>query len=164
MDRERQACPECNGSGVYQEYDEFDRYAVYACATCDGSGELALIDTALVEPSDADVAVAIAELSKPAWKIVHPDWVYKPDFPRLVTDKTRATAIAALRQYQKPTDEKIRQAIEWQSCLKDHHQHEWEGTDIDWQMEPGAQAEHDEMMQAFDLAIQALRQMKGDPK
>ena len=42
-------CPECGGSGVYQEYDEYDRYTVHACAKCGGSGEL------LAEP-DADVA------------------------------------------------------------------------------------------------------------
>ena len=44
MDIERlkgATCPDCNGGGVYQEYDEFDRYAVHSCATCDGSGEIA---------------------------------------------------------------------------------------------------------------------------
>lgn len=44
MDIERlkgATCPDCNGGGVYQEYDEYDRYTVHACATCDGSGEIA---------------------------------------------------------------------------------------------------------------------------
>lgn len=39
-------CPNCNGSGVYQEHDEYDRYTVHECAKCGGSGEL------LAEPSD----------------------------------------------------------------------------------------------------------------
>jgi hypothetical protein len=33
-------CPDCNGGGVYQEYDEYDRYYVHVCGTCDGSGEV----------------------------------------------------------------------------------------------------------------------------
>ena len=37
---EMAVCPNCNGSGVYQEYDEYDRYHVHACGTCDGSGEV----------------------------------------------------------------------------------------------------------------------------
>ena len=37
---EMAVCPDCKGSGVYQEYDEYDRYYVHACGTCDGSGEV----------------------------------------------------------------------------------------------------------------------------
>lgn len=40
MDIEKKACPDCNGGGVYQEYDEYDRYYVHRCATCDGLGEI----------------------------------------------------------------------------------------------------------------------------
>ena len=38
---EKVVCPDCNGSGVYREYDEYDRYYVHACGKCDGSGEIA---------------------------------------------------------------------------------------------------------------------------
>ena len=37
---EMAVCPNCNGSGVYQEYDENDRYHLYTCVTCYGSGEV----------------------------------------------------------------------------------------------------------------------------
>ena len=37
MEFEKKVCPDCNGSGVYQEYD---RYTVHSCAPCDGSGEI----------------------------------------------------------------------------------------------------------------------------
>ena len=37
---EMAVCPNCNGSGVYQEYDEYDRYYLHTCGTCDGSGEV----------------------------------------------------------------------------------------------------------------------------
>ena len=33
-------CPNCNGSGVYQEYDENDRYHLYVCYKCEGTGEV----------------------------------------------------------------------------------------------------------------------------
>jgi DnaJ-class molecular chaperone len=33
-------CPDCNGSGVYQEYDEYDRYYFHTCSKCNGAGEL----------------------------------------------------------------------------------------------------------------------------
>ena len=39
---EMAVCPDCGGSGVYQEYDdEFDRYHVYTCYKCEGTGEIA---------------------------------------------------------------------------------------------------------------------------
>lgn len=37
----KEKCPNCNGSGVIQEYDmydEFDRYYVHKCSQCGGSG------------------------------------------------------------------------------------------------------------------------------
>ena len=33
-----QKCPNCNGGGVIQEYDELDGYHVLECSRCDGSG------------------------------------------------------------------------------------------------------------------------------
>lgn len=33
-----QKCPNCNGGGVIQEYDEFDRYHAFECYKCGGSG------------------------------------------------------------------------------------------------------------------------------
>ena len=33
-------CPNCGGSGVYQEYDENDRYHLYVCYKCEGTGEV----------------------------------------------------------------------------------------------------------------------------
>lgn len=41
MEFEKKVCPDCNGSGIYEEYDEYDRYTIRSCATCDGSGEIA---------------------------------------------------------------------------------------------------------------------------
>lgn len=40
MEFEKKVCPDCKGSGVYQEYDEYDRYHVHACYQCNGSGEI----------------------------------------------------------------------------------------------------------------------------
>jgi DNA polymerase elongation subunit (family B) len=59
---------------------------------------------------------------------------------------------------QQTTSEATQKAIEWQQSLKQHHQREWEKTDVDWQMEPGAQEQHNEMMASFDMAIQSLQQ------
>ena len=42
-----QKCPNCNGGGVIQEYDEFDRYHVLECSQCGGSG---VIDTNELKP------------------------------------------------------------------------------------------------------------------
>ena len=33
-------CPNCNGGGVIQEYDELDRYHVLECGRCNGSGAI----------------------------------------------------------------------------------------------------------------------------
>jgi len=33
-------CPNCGGSGIYQEYDENDRYHLYVCYKCEGTGEV----------------------------------------------------------------------------------------------------------------------------
>ena len=42
-----QKCPNCNGGGVIQEYDELDRYYVHECSKCEGSG---LINTNELKP------------------------------------------------------------------------------------------------------------------
>ena len=42
-----QKCPNCNGGGVIQEYDELDRYHVLECGRCNGSG---VIDTNKLKP------------------------------------------------------------------------------------------------------------------
>jgi DnaJ-class molecular chaperone len=33
-------CPNCNGSGVVQEWDEYDRYYLFVCSRCEGTGEI----------------------------------------------------------------------------------------------------------------------------
>ncbi len=33
-------CPECNGSGVTHEYDEYDRIFTFTCYKCEGTGEI----------------------------------------------------------------------------------------------------------------------------
>ena len=38
---ERLTCPSCNGGGVCQEYNEYDRYYIYTCYKCEGTGEIA---------------------------------------------------------------------------------------------------------------------------
>ena len=62
-----------------------------------------------------------------------------------------------------PTDEAVREAIEWLEADKDHHEREWQKQDVEWQMEPGALEQHESFMRSFDLAIQALRQMWTEP-
>ena len=37
---EMAVCPNCGGSGVWQEYDENDRYHLYVCYKCEGTGEI----------------------------------------------------------------------------------------------------------------------------
>lgn len=54
----------------------------------------------------------------------------------------------------------LQRAIEWLEAEKASAQNDWERSGAEWRMEPGAQAQHNERMAAFDLAIQALRQMK----
>ncbi len=68
--------------------------------------------------------------------------------------------LQALRQYQNPTDEAVQMAIEWLEAEKESAQNDWERAGAELRMEPGTQAQHDERMASFDLAIQALRQMK----
>lgn len=43
----KEKCPYCNGSGVFQEYDEFDRYHALECSQCNGSG---VINTEELKP------------------------------------------------------------------------------------------------------------------
>ena len=72
-------------------------------------------------------------------------------------------AITALRQYQKPTDAKIIQATEWIESYRTVEEKDWQDQDPEWRQEPGAQDYYHDMMQAFDLAIQGLRQMRSEP-
>ena len=58
---------------------------------------------------------------------------------------------------QSATSEEVSEAIEWQVSLKDYHQNKWGKTEPEWQQEPGAQSQHNEMMKAIDLAIAALQ-------
>ena len=54
----------------------------------------------------------------------------------------------------------VQRAIEWLEAEKESVQTDFERSDADWRMEYGVKETHDERMAAFDLAIQALRQMK----
>lgn len=61
---------------------------------------------------------------------------------------------------QSVTDDAVQRAIEWQEAEKESAQTDFERSDADWRMEYGVKETHDERMAAFDLAIQALRQMR----
>lgn len=61
---------------------------------------------------------------------------------------------------QSVTDEAVQRAIEWMEIEKESAQNSWERAGAEWRTEPGTQEMHDERMASFDLAIQALRQMK----
>ena len=65
---------------------------------------------------------------------------------------------------QSVTDEAVQRAIGWQEAEKESAQNDWERAGAEWRMEPGTQEQHDERMAAFDLAIQALRQMRKPSK
>ena len=51
-------CPDCHGSGAAQEYDEYDRYHVYVCGKCEGTGEIARQS---VKSEDVQVAIEYYE-------------------------------------------------------------------------------------------------------
>lgn len=59
--------------------------------------------------------------------------------------------------HQSVKSEEVQEAIEWQVSLKGYHQNKWEKAEPEWQQEPGAQAQHNEMIMAIDLAITALQ-------
>jgi len=91
------------------------------------------------------------------------------DYIRAITETNRPSTESGyrpietrcpLRQYQKPTDEAVQRAIDWLEAEKESAQNDWERSGAEWRMEPGTQEQHDERMAAFDLAIQALRQMR----
>ena len=125
---------------------------------------LALIDAALAEP-DADVAEAIEELrlGENAWSRGH---VFAP------TPYTVSLAIAALRQYQKPTDEAVHpddldaateDAVEWLEFMKSCHIGSWNNADDEDTAEPGAYEQYKATIKAIETAIQGLRQMRSEP-
>lgn len=64
---------------------------------------------------------------------------------------------------QSVTDEAVQRAIEWAEHIKKYHQDKWKHAEPEWRAEPGAQEQEDELMAAFDLAIQALCQMRSAP-
>ncbi len=67
---------------------------------------------------------------------------------------------AVTESVDKPSDDAVQRAIDWLEAEKESAQNDWERAGAEWRMEPGAQAQHDERMASFDMAIQALRQMK----
>lgn len=123
-----------------------------------------LIDSALAEPSDADVADAIEDFvnwEKSGWSKAE-----TPNHSNLIL------ALAALRQYQPPTDEEVHpddldaatiDAIEWLEFMKRCHNELWNSADEEDRLEPGAYEQHKSTLKAFDLAIQGLHQMRTDP-
>ena len=130
-------CPECGGSGVYQEYDEYDRYTVHACAKCGGSGEL------LAEP-DADVAEAIGSLESDC------EYGEQQEQNKVAVDVfDLRKAITALRQYQKPTDEAVQRAIEFY--------------EMNLQSRNEDKFPEDDVSRRFRLVLSALRQMRSEP-
>ena len=57
------------------------------------------------------------------------------------------------------TDDAVKDAISWLESDKNDRQRELERSDADWRMEYGVKETHGERMAAFNMAIQALRQM-----
>ena len=83
------------------------------------------------------------------------------DYPRLL-GLSENSLYRQNRQSVKSED--VAEAIEWQVILKDYHQNKWGKTEPEWQQEPGAQAQHNEMMKAIDLAITALQAYQPKPE
>jgi rubrerythrin len=130
--------------------------------TSNGS-EVALLTWAIAQiesrqqTTSEDVQKAIHWFSDRSSVAVYMNGEVQPNFHKAHQDVLH-TIDNILQQYAPPTSEATQKAIEWQQSLKQHHQREWEKTDIDWQMEPGAQEQHEAMMASFDMAIQALQQ------
>ena len=84
-------CPNCGGSGVYQEYDdEYDRYHVYACYKCEGTGEIARQSVKSDEVSDA---IEVLECIYPSQKEI-----VTGEYPQVAD--ALDLAITALQAYQ----------------------------------------------------------------
>lgn len=124
---------------------------------------LALIGAALAEPY-ADVAEAIERFEKRNERLRQVqdngdagcvDIETWERYQQFVEDND--LAITALRQYQKPTDEAVQRAIDQLERDKryfDYHKPHYGGKLTTW-----AQEQVDD----YDLAIQALRQMRSEP-
>ena len=88
---EKGVCPDCGGSGVYQEYDdEYDRYHVYACYKCEGTGEIARQSVKSDEVSDA---IEVLECIYPSQKEI-----VTGEYPQVAD--ALDLAITALQAYQ----------------------------------------------------------------
>lgn len=149
-------------------------WADYECLTETGNHGgyhadlIALIDSALAEPSDADVAEAIEDFEKIKSNYMRTAKAFDGSRDPIYAEACKnidsyALAIAALRQYQKPTDEAVQRAISWIESDKIDRQRDWDQQDHDWKSEPGAKEMHEDFMSAFELAIQGLRQMRTGP-
>ena len=139
-------CKHCNGTGIGNPYDT-------NCLDCGGTGQ----NSRMMPPTSEDVQKAIHWFSDRSSNAVYMNGEVQPNFHKAHQDVLH-TIDNILQQYAPPTSEATQKAIGWQQSLKQHHQREWEKTDVDWQMEPGAQEQHNEMMASFDMAIQALQQ------
>ena len=119
---------------------------------------LSLIDSEISrqQTTSEDVQRAIHWFSDRSSVAVYMNGEVQPNFHKAHQDVLH-TIDNILQQYAPPTSEATQKAIGWQQSLKQHHQREWEKTDVDWQLEPGAQEQHNEMMASFDMAIQALQ-------
>lgn len=66
-------------------------------------------------------------------------------------------AIKALQAYQRPTSEEVEDAIEMQEWHIKEENDEWDKTDDEWKCEPGAEDMHNDVINAHNLAIKALK-------
>lgn len=120
-----------------------------------------LIDAEIArqQTTSEDVQKAIDWFSDRSSVAAYMNGEVQPNFRKVHQDVLHAID-AALQQYA-PKTEATQKAIEWQQSLKQHHQREWEKTDVEWKMEPGAQEHHEAMMTSFDLAIGCLEWAKA---
>ena len=114
---------------------------------------LALIDSALAEP-DADVAeVSNDDID---WMIAYISGGFGETWQW--SKSKRNILVAALRQYQKPTDEAVSVAIWYQDSHIQKEECRWRDVSEEDDCEPGARNFHEQYIDAHKLAIQALRQ------
>ena len=104
---ESATCPDCNGSGVYQEYDEHDRYHVYTCYKCEGTGEIARQSV-----TSEEVAEAIS------WAQGMEIYYEEKQMPECAN--CAKTAVAALQAYQPwiPVSERLPEREEHYLCCE----------------------------------------------
>lgn len=119
-------CPDCNGSGVYQEYDEYDRYTVHDCGRCDGSGEI----------TRQSVTDDIDDFGLHSSSIEHNVVID-------TVDGANQFVNALEKASRQPTDEVVRDAIEWMSGVR-------------WSADTRTK-------QRVEAILTALRQMRTEP-